>query len=146
MSIRGPVTGVERQCERVLRPLPEWFGIEESLVEYASNTATLPTFVAQDEGQLTGFLSLRRQRTGCGRKERNFFRLRRWQRRTRALPMLKRDDFMNASDTVPWKSFRAFGRRTCQCCFLSRHSMLGTKLSMESDVIASGARSPPVEP
>lgn len=59
MHIKGPVTGVEAQCERVLRTVPDWFGIEESLLEYASNTATLPTFVAEDEGQIVGFLSLR---------------------------------------------------------------------------------------
>ena len=59
MLIRGPVTGVEAQCERVLRTVPDWFGIEESLLEYASNTATLPTFVAEEEGKFVGFLSLR---------------------------------------------------------------------------------------
>ena len=59
MLIRGPVTGVEAQCERVLRTVPAWFGIEESLLEYASNTAILPTFVAEDGGQIIGFLSLR---------------------------------------------------------------------------------------
>jgi GNAT superfamily N-acetyltransferase len=33
-----------RLCERVLRDLPEWFGIEEATVAYISGVAELPTF------------------------------------------------------------------------------------------------------
>ena len=58
MNIEGPVTGVENQCERVLRSLPNWFGIEESLLEYAQSTSHLPTFVIHDQSQIVGFLSL----------------------------------------------------------------------------------------
>jgi GNAT superfamily N-acetyltransferase len=58
MKILGPVTRVERECERVLRTLPDWFGDEESLLEYADNTARLNTFVAEDNGRIVGFLSL----------------------------------------------------------------------------------------
>lgn len=58
MIVRGPVTGVEADCERVLRTLPRWFGIEASLLEYARNTARLPTFVAEADGAVVGFLSL----------------------------------------------------------------------------------------
>lgn len=60
MLIQGPVTGVQAPCERVLRSLPDWFGHEASLLEYAANTAKLATFVAEDAGQVIGFLSLRR--------------------------------------------------------------------------------------
>ena len=60
MQVRGPVTRVGKEAERVLRSLPAWFGIEESLLEYASNADVLPTFVAQDSsGSIVGFLSLR---------------------------------------------------------------------------------------
>ena len=58
MHTEGPLTGVDSACERVLRSLPRWFGIEESLVEYARNTAHLPTFVAKDGDAIVGFLSL----------------------------------------------------------------------------------------
>jgi N-acetylglutamate synthase-like GNAT family acetyltransferase len=58
-KIIGPVTGVQSQCERILRSLPAWFGIEASLLEYAENTNTLPTFIAEDNGAVIGFLSLR---------------------------------------------------------------------------------------
>lgn len=58
MNIEGPLTGVEAECERVLRTLPQWFGIEHALLEYAQNTARLPTFVARVEYKIVGFLSL----------------------------------------------------------------------------------------
>ena len=58
MRIHGPVLGVARQCEAVLRTLPDWFGHEASLLEYANNTARLPTFVAEVDKVVVGFLSL----------------------------------------------------------------------------------------
>ena len=58
MNIEGPVIGVEKQCERVLRTLPSWFGIEEALLEYAQSTSHLPTFVIRDRNEIVGFLSL----------------------------------------------------------------------------------------
>ena len=58
MNIDGPLTGIQSACERVLRTLPRWFGIEESLLEYAQNTGHLPTFVAKDKEAIVGFLSL----------------------------------------------------------------------------------------
>ena len=59
MMIRGPANEVAAQCERVLRTLPAWFGRESALMMYAQNTTELPTFIAEDEGQIVGFLSLR---------------------------------------------------------------------------------------
>jgi len=58
MNTLGPLTGIEAESERVLRTLPRWFGIEESLVEYAQNTAHLPTFVVKEDELIVGFLSL----------------------------------------------------------------------------------------
>jgi GNAT superfamily N-acetyltransferase len=58
MNIRGPITGVEVECERVLRTLPLWFGHEKSLLEYAENTKRFQTFVAEEDGQVIAFLSL----------------------------------------------------------------------------------------
>jgi GNAT superfamily N-acetyltransferase len=60
MNAEGPLTGIAAECERVLRTLPRWFGIEESIVEYAQNTSRFPTFVVRDEGTIIGFLSLQR--------------------------------------------------------------------------------------
>jgi GNAT superfamily N-acetyltransferase len=48
-----------------LRSLPDWFGIEESLLTYVSDVERLPTFVCRtastqaDAQAITGFLTLR---------------------------------------------------------------------------------------
>ena len=42
-----------RICERVLRDLPEWFGIEEATAAYIRDVAELPTFAADDDGLLS---------------------------------------------------------------------------------------------
>jgi GNAT superfamily N-acetyltransferase len=44
-----------RVCEKVLRDLPEWFGIEEATAAYVRDVAQLPTFAVGDEA----FLSLK---------------------------------------------------------------------------------------
>ena len=59
MQVEGPVSAVEAECERVLRSLPAWFGIEESLLEYARGTAHHPTFVIRKMEQVAAFVSLR---------------------------------------------------------------------------------------
>jgi len=60
MQIRGPITSLAKESERILRTLPKWFGDEKSLLEYAANTDRLPTFVAEESGEVLAFLSLRR--------------------------------------------------------------------------------------
>jgi hypothetical protein len=40
-----------RLCERVLRDLPEWFGIEEATAAYVRNVAELPTFAVGDDAR-----------------------------------------------------------------------------------------------
>jgi GNAT superfamily N-acetyltransferase len=42
-----------RLCERVLRDLPEWFGIEESTAAYVRGVAELPTFAVGDDALLS---------------------------------------------------------------------------------------------
>lgn len=46
-------------CEAILRLLPEWFGIESAIVEYVQQIDTLPTFLALNEKQVAGFLSIK---------------------------------------------------------------------------------------
>lgn len=46
-------------CEEILRVLPDWFGIEESIVEYAQDIRRIETLVAQEDGVVTGFLTLK---------------------------------------------------------------------------------------
>jgi len=59
VHIEGPVTNPQQDVERILRPLPEWFGIEESLLEYVVDSARYPTFVCRDGDAVIGFLTLR---------------------------------------------------------------------------------------
>jgi GNAT superfamily N-acetyltransferase len=58
MTIIGPSLQREAECEAVLRSLPRWFGIEESLLMYARDSAKLPTFAVEQENRILGFLSL----------------------------------------------------------------------------------------
>jgi ribosomal protein S18 acetylase RimI-like enzyme len=59
LQIEGPRLDAVDDCTRILRTLPMWFGIEESLLEYARNTAQLPTFSVHRGERRLGFLSLR---------------------------------------------------------------------------------------
>lgn len=60
MRLEGPVADVAADCERVLRTLPRWFGIESALLEYVQDTARHPTFVARVDGRIVAFLTTRR--------------------------------------------------------------------------------------
>jgi GNAT superfamily N-acetyltransferase len=59
MEVEGPSEGVASECERVLRTLPLWFGIEASLLEYVHDTQQFPTFVARAAGEVIGFVTVR---------------------------------------------------------------------------------------
>jgi GNAT superfamily N-acetyltransferase len=58
MNIIGPELQREPEIEQILRSLPRWFGIEEALIAYVADTATKPTFAAEVEGSLVGFITL----------------------------------------------------------------------------------------
>lgn len=45
-------------CNAVLRALPDWFGIESSVVEYTRNVQPLPFWAALDAGRPVGFVAL----------------------------------------------------------------------------------------
>lgn len=59
MQITGPEANIAGESERILRSLPDWFGIEESLLEYVRDTARYPTFMARDVDLTVGFVTLR---------------------------------------------------------------------------------------
>jgi GNAT superfamily N-acetyltransferase len=42
-----------RLCERILRALPEWFGIEEATAAYIRDVGSLPTFAVGDDAFLS---------------------------------------------------------------------------------------------
>jgi GNAT superfamily N-acetyltransferase len=61
-SIRPIATGEGARCEAILRSVPEWFGIEESLVQYVKDTQGHPTWIAWEAGgagRAAGFVTLR---------------------------------------------------------------------------------------
>jgi len=62
MTIRidEPVTGLAAECEPILRALPDWFGIEQSIVQYVRDIEQLPTIIARDaDGSAIGFMSIK---------------------------------------------------------------------------------------
>ena len=56
--VRGPLSGQGAAAEGILRALPEWFGIEAALVEYARAAEAGPTLVAEAGGESIGFATL----------------------------------------------------------------------------------------
>ncbi|MHC5023230.1 MAG: GNAT family N-acetyltransferase [Planctomycetota bacterium] len=59
LEIGEPVTGAGTLGDRILRRLPDWFGIEESTQMYVREMDDLPTFVATEDGDRRGFLTIK---------------------------------------------------------------------------------------
>jgi len=57
-SIRSMIEGEADECERILRSLPEWFGIEESIIGYRRDIEAMDTYVTEISGKVVGFLTL----------------------------------------------------------------------------------------
>ena len=47
-------------CNLILRSLPTWFGIEESIVEYVKETQEMPFWVVYDDEKPIGFIALKK--------------------------------------------------------------------------------------
>lgn len=45
-------------CEKILRSLPKWFGIESAIQDYIKDVESMPMIVAKVESEIVGFLSL----------------------------------------------------------------------------------------
>lgn len=45
-------------CERILRSLPSWFGIETAILDYIKDVQSMETLAVQSDGEIIGFLSL----------------------------------------------------------------------------------------
>jgi GNAT superfamily N-acetyltransferase len=58
ISIHAPKLGQSAVCEPILRALPDWFGIEEANLMYIRDINVNPTFVAQADEKIVGFLTL----------------------------------------------------------------------------------------
>jgi len=46
-------------CNNILRDLPDWFGVEESIQKYVSDVKELPFYVVFSENQPVGFIALK---------------------------------------------------------------------------------------
>ena len=62
MSINIEFTSSDqsKHVEKILRSLPEWFGIEESLIKYVEASKEKPLFIAKHKENIVGFLMLER--------------------------------------------------------------------------------------
>jgi GNAT superfamily N-acetyltransferase len=58
MHFEGPCNTAADECERILRSVPKWFGIEESLLEYVADSKRFPTFLVVD-AEPVAFLTVR---------------------------------------------------------------------------------------
>jgi len=47
------------ECERILRSLPQWFGVESAIREYRRDLDVEETYVARLEGEIAGFISIK---------------------------------------------------------------------------------------
>ncbi len=56
--IVGPKLDCESDCEAILRSLPAWFGIEESIQMYVRDSKLMPGFAYESDSKLLGFISL----------------------------------------------------------------------------------------
>ena len=59
IEIQSAAFGQSILCETILRLLPEWFGIETAISNYVREIDQLPTFLAVNEEQVVGFLSVK---------------------------------------------------------------------------------------
>jgi GNAT superfamily N-acetyltransferase len=57
--IRGPLAHQGALADGIMRALPEWFGIEQAIVDYARAADELPTFIAESKAGIVGFLTLK---------------------------------------------------------------------------------------
>jgi len=57
--VKGPFLGKSAVCEPILRSLPQWFGMEQSNIQYLKDIEVLPTFLAFIDGKAAGFLTVK---------------------------------------------------------------------------------------
>lgn len=60
IRVDEPTIGITGDdCERILRALPDWFGIEDATQHYIDSTRELPTILAYADDVVIGFMSLK---------------------------------------------------------------------------------------
>ena len=46
-------------CNDILRALPDWFGVETSIIDYTNQVRQMPFYAAFDDGRAIGFAVLK---------------------------------------------------------------------------------------
>jgi ribosomal protein S18 acetylase RimI-like enzyme len=59
LAIEGPLLHQSSICVPLLWALPDWFGLEDAILNYAREIELLPTFLAKADEGVLGFLSLK---------------------------------------------------------------------------------------
>lgn len=59
ITINGPHLEKSSVCMPILRSLPDWFGLEESLIHYSTEINSMPTFLVYHAADVIGFVSLK---------------------------------------------------------------------------------------
>jgi ribosomal protein S18 acetylase RimI-like enzyme len=49
-----------KHVEKILRALPEWFGQEDSTLQYIKDADTMPSMLAKDGDDVVGFITIRK--------------------------------------------------------------------------------------
>lgn len=49
----------KQPCEAILRSLPQWFGIEDALVQFVADVRDMDTWGALRDGELVGFVTVK---------------------------------------------------------------------------------------
>ena len=49
-----------KHVEKILRALPEWFGLEDSTLQYIKDANTMPSMLAKDGDDVIGFITIRK--------------------------------------------------------------------------------------
>ena len=59
ITIQHPSPNCGLVCEKILRSLPDWFGIEESVIQYVKDADVMSTMLAKDDEIVVGFLTIK---------------------------------------------------------------------------------------
>jgi ribosomal protein S18 acetylase RimI-like enzyme len=58
LEVRSSLGNEADECEAILRSLPDWFGIEASIVQYRKDLDRMQTEVAVIDGRIAGFITI----------------------------------------------------------------------------------------
>ena len=60
ITIQAPSKNCGLYAEKILRSLPNWFGIEKATLQYIKDANTMPTMLVVDVSNIIGFLTVKR--------------------------------------------------------------------------------------